>query len=86
MNEPLDWMEQLARRARLDVPETPDSVADAVLRRLRKPERTPLMWLALGTAAATLVLAVFSGMPLEDPDSLDLLFETASFIEVEGEL
>ena len=85
MNDPLDIVERLAARARMDAPQ-PLSVADGVLHRLRKPDRSPLAWLTACAVAAALLVMVLGGMPQLDPDSLDEVFQTAAIIQLDGGL
>jgi hypothetical protein len=83
MNDPLDIVERLAVRARMEAPQ-PVSVAEDVVRRLRNPERSPLAWLTACAVAAALLMMVFGGMPQLDPDALDDVFQTAAIIELDG--
>jgi len=83
MTDPLDVVERLAVRARMDAPQSV-SVADDVVRRLRTPERSPLAWLTACAVAAALLVIVLGGMPQLDPDSLDDVFQTAAIIQLDG--
>ncbi len=84
MTDPLDLVERLAARARREAPE-PAGVAGGVLRALRAPARTPLGWVAVCAVAAAVVLTAVTGLADGNGDTLDALFEAASFIEPDGE-
>jgi hypothetical protein len=83
MSDPLDLVDRLAARARQHTP-PPLSVADDVMRQLRKPERTPLVWMTACAVAAALLVIFLIGVPQSDPDSLDAVFQSADFIQTEG--
>ncbi len=85
MNDPLDLVDRLAARARQHAPQTL-SVADDVLRRLHKPERTPLVWMTACAVTVTLLVVLTVGFPNSNADSLDTVFQAASFIQTEGGL
>jgi len=85
MNDPLDLVERLAARARQNAPQ-PLSVADDVVRRLRKPERTPLVWMTACAVAVTLLVIFTLGFPGGNADFLDTVFQAANFIQTEGGL
>ena len=82
MKNELELLEQLAGRAREYNPE-PISVADAVVARLHRPEYTPLLWMTVSAVAATVLILFAIGFPEYEADSLDELFQTASFIQTE---
>jgi len=83
MNDPLDLVDRLAARARQHSAE-PLSVADDVVRQLRKPERGPLVWVTACAVAATVLVFALVGVPRTEADPLDALFQTANFIRTEG--
>jgi hypothetical protein len=82
MKDVMDTIERLAVRARQHQPE-PLLVADDVVRRLRKPERSPLLWMAVCAIAATLLVFALVGVPYTNGDSLDAMFGAADFIQTE---
>ncbi len=83
MDDPLELVERLAAQARRHTP-PPFSVADEVMRTLRKPERSPLAWITACAVAATLLLLALTGMPQPEMDSLDAVFQAADFIQLDG--
>ena len=85
MNDPLDLLDRLATRARQHAPQ-PLSVADDVIRQLRKPVRSPLVWMTACAMAATLLVFVLVGVPRADQEPLDTIFKAANFIQTEGGL
>lgn len=85
MNDPLDLVERLAARARQHSAE-PMSVADDVVRRLRKPERDPLVWVTACAVAATVLVFALADVPRPETDPLDTFFQAAHFIQTDGEL
>ena len=82
MKNELDILERLAVRARADVPEL-ISVADAVVWRLHRPERTPLLWMTVSAVVATVLILFSIGIPDYETDSLDEFFQTANFIQTD---
>lgn len=81
--DPMELLERLAARARLHAPETP-SVADDVIRLLRRREHSPLVWLSAGAMLAAALALLLIGLPQTDLDALDLIFEAAHFVHEDG--
>lgn len=82
MRKELDLLDRLAARAQDYEPETV-TVADAVVARLHRPERTPLLWMTISAVVATVLLLFSVGFPDYETDPLDDLFQTANFIQTE---
>lgn len=83
MNDLPDRIEQVAARARLHEPEV-SSVANEVIRRLRRRERSPLVWLSAGAVLTAVLVLFFVGLSPLDQDALDLLFEEARIMVENG--
>jgi hypothetical protein len=83
MNNSMDLLDRLAARARLREPET-FSVADDVLRVLRRPEPSPWAWMTVCAVTAAALMAVFAGVGGTGGDALDTMFQAANFIQTDG--
>ena len=84
MKDELEILERLAIRAREYVPE-PITVADNVVWQLHQPERTPLLWMSVSAVIAAVIIIFTVGFTSSEADSLDMLFQTAYFIQTEEE-
>ncbi|MBU2552680.1 MAG: hypothetical protein KKB20_29980 [Proteobacteria bacterium] len=77
MNDPLEKMDRLAARARLEMPPAPRRTVEEVLGRLQQvspPERTQA-WFAIGAGALALATLVFTVSLVETiSDPLGVLF------------
>ena len=82
MKNELELLDRLAARARDYEPESV-TVADAVVARLHRPVRTPLLWMTVSAVVVTVLMLFSIGFPDYETDSLDDLFQTANFIQTE---
>ncbi len=84
MKDELEILERLAIQAREYVPES-ITVADSVVWQLHQPERTPLLWMSVSAVIAAAIIIFTVGFTSIEADSLDMLFQTANFIQTEEE-
>ena len=83
MNDSMDLLDRLAARAKLREPET-FSVADDVLRALRRPEPNLWAWMTAFAVTAAALMAIFAGVGGTNADALDTMFQAADFIQTDG--